>query len=523
LDAQTVERLRPAFESTDALGKELVRDALDSARIAAADLASSFERAAVPGVADDVARTLGLARDAAASITEAASLDDARVRFGELNHVLFHLASQAEVLREGFHVFRCPMAPGFPLWFQEDESIANPYMGTSMLTCGVRIEWPSAGGEVSGQQEIEAGAADDVAYWTCSMHPSVKREEKSTCPICSMDLTPVTVRERDEGLLFVDEHRRQLINLKTVVVEKAPTVVSIRGYAEITVAEPLRHAVNLRVEGWIEELHADEPGQPIQAGGSLFTLYSPELYSAQDELLTARDGRSEELLRRARERLRLFSLNEAQIEALIERGSAETTAEILAPRSGFLLRKNVVEGDRVPAGTTVMEIAALDPIWIDLEVFEGDLSLLSDDQQVSLEVSNLPRRRFTAAIDYVYPTLDAARRSVRVRLVVQNPGLALRPGMHARAGLEVDLGERLLVPREAVVYTGPRRIVFVDVGEGRLLPREIETGQGTPTHLEVLSGLEEGERVVRSGTFLIASESRIRSAETIWASDHGSH
>lgn len=519
LDAQIAERLRPAFELTDTLGRELVRDALDPARTAATDLAASLEEAEGSGTAGDVARTLGLARSAAASIAEAGSLDDARARFGELNRALFHLASHAETLREGFHVFRCPMAPGFPLWFQGSESIANPYMGTSMPTCGVRTEWPSEGAAPAGEQESEAGAGDDVAYWTCSMHPSVKREEKGTCPICSMDLTPVTVRERDEGLLFVDEHRRQLINLKTATIEKAPLVVPIRGYAEVTVAEPLRHAVNLRVEGWIEKLHADEPGQPIQAGDPLFTLYSPELYSAQDEFLTAKDGRSEELLRRARERLRLFSLSEEQIETLSERGSADTTVEILAPRSGFLLRKNVVVGDRVPVGTTVMEIAALDPVWIDLEVFEGDLPLLSEGQQVSLEVSNVPGERFTAEVDYVYPTLDPSRRAVRVRLVVENIDLALRPGMHSRADLVVDRGERMLIPREAVVYTGPRRIVFVDVGEGRLLPREIETGQGTPTHLEVLSGLEEGERVVRSGTFLIASESRIRSAETIWGTD----
>jgi Cu(I)/Ag(I) efflux system membrane fusion protein len=176
----------------------------------------------------------------------------------------------------------------------------------------------------------------------------------------------------------------------------------------------------------------------------------------------------------------------------------------------------VIEGDRVPAGTTVLEIAALDPVWIDLEVFEGDLSLLREGMEVSLDLSNVPGRSFSAEIDYVYPTLDRERRAARVRLVVPNPDLALRPGMHARANLEVDLGERLLVPREAVVYTGPRRIVFVDVGEGRLLPREVVTGQGAPTHLEVLSGLEEGERVVSSGTFLIASESRIRSAETVW-------
>ena len=523
LEEEVALRLRGAFELTDDLRGELVRDALEPTRELAARLSSSLEEARGSGVPDGVARTLDLARAAASSLAGAESLDEARVRFGELNRILFHLAEHAERLREGLHVFRCPMAPGFPLWFQGSESIANPYMGTSMPTCGVRIEWPSAGAPAPGGQAGDTGVGDEIAYWTCSMHPSVKREEPGTCPICSMDLTPVTVRERDEGLLFVDEHRRQLINMRTAVIERSELTVGVRGYAEVVVAEPLRHAVNLRVEGWIETLHADEPGQPVEAGEALFTLYSPELYSAQDEFRTAREGRSEELLRRTRERLTLFSLTEMQIEALERKGSADTTVEILAPRSGFLVRKNVIQGDRVPAGTSVMEIAALDPIWIDLEVFEGDLALLHEGMEVSLDLSNAPGRTFSAEIDYVYPTLERERRTARARLVVPNQGLALRPGMHARANLAVDLGERLLVPREAVVYTGPRRIVFVDVGEGRLLPREIVTGQGTSTHLEVLSGLEAGERIVSSGTFLIASESRIRSAETVWGTPDDEH
>jgi membrane fusion protein, copper/silver efflux system len=519
LDGALVARLREVLDQVDELGQELVRDALEPARQLAADLEPLFAGAKDAGAHPDVARVLDLARGAARSIAEADNLDQARVRLGKLNRVLFHLAANAEALRADYHVFRCPMAPDFPYWFQRRESIANPYMGTSMPTCGVRTDWPA---EVAGSAP-DGGAggqpSGEVAYWTCSMHPSVRAGEHDTCPICAMNLTPVTVRERDEGLLLVDEHRRQLINLKTTLVARAPLVVPVRGYAEVTLAEPQRHAVNLRVEGWIQDLQVDEPGQVVIAGEPLFSLYSPELYSAQAEFLIAQSGRSEELLRRSRERLRLFSLTEEQIEALSKRGTAEPTVQILAPRSGFLVHKTVIEGSRVPAGETVMEIAGLDPVWIDLEVFEGDLPLLREGLRVSLQLSNVPGGSFVADVDYVYPTLDPARRTARARLVVGNSDRTLRPGMHARARIAIELGERLLVPREAVVYTGPRRIVFLDIGEGRLLPREIETGHGTRSQLEVLSGLEEGDRVVSSGTFLIASESRIRSAETVWGVD----
>ncbi|MFQ5504769.1 MAG: efflux RND transporter periplasmic adaptor subunit [Planctomycetota bacterium] len=515
LDAELVAPLKKAQELVVQLGDALVRDSLPTAVQQAEALVAALDQAA-RGQPEPVLQTVRQAATHARELAAAPSLDEARRLLGDINRVLFHLGAHSEDLRAGLHVFKCPMAPGFQLWFQKAPSIANPYMGTAMPTCGVRSEWP-VHGQGAPEPEAPDASAQEIAYWTCSMHPSVKSDKKATCPICSMDLTPVTVQERDQGLLFIDEHRRQLINLRTTTVRKEQLVVSVRGYADVTVADPQRKAVNLRVAGWIETLHADKPGQPIQAGESLFTLYSPELYSAQEEFLTALDGRSAELAKRARERLRLFSLTPRQIEDIVERKSPSSTIDILAPRDGFLLEKHVIEGDRVPAGRTVMEIAGLDPVWVDLELFESSVPLLKTGMKVDLELSNLPGVRLEAAVDYVYPTLDDRRRSVRVRLVAKN----LRPGMHALGLLEVDLGERLLVPRDAVVYTGSRRLVFLDVGEGRLLPKELSIGHGTPTHLEVRDGLNAGDKVVSSATFLIASESRIRSAETIWRSGDG--
>lgn len=520
LDSALVAELRKAEEVVDRLGVALVRDALPETVVHARELASVLEGAVKFAKPEAVQESVQQASRHARALAAAASLDDARKLLGDLNQVLFHFAAHADALREGFHVFKCPMAPSFPLWFQKSSSIANPYMGTAMPTCGVRSEWP-VHGQGAPQKQTADPSSQEIAYWTCSMHPSVKSDTKGTCPICAMDLTSVTVEERDKGLLFVDEHRRQLINLRTTEVRKEPLSVAVRGYAEVTVAEPQRVAVNLRVAGWIEKLHANKPGQPVKAGEPLFTLYSPELYSAQEEFLTAQDGRSQELARRSRERLKLFSLTPAQIDEIEKRKSPSSTIDVLAPSDGYLLEKHVISGDRVPVGHTVMEIASLDPVWIDLEVFESSLPLLEPGMSVKLQLSNLPGQTVEAKIDYVYPTLDRTRRAARVRLVAANPKLQLRPGMHALGSLEVALGERVVVPRDAVVYTGPRRLVFVDIGEGRLLPKEISVGHGTPTVLEVREGLKPGDKVVSSATFLIASESRIRSAETIWGSDDG--
>ena len=489
LDSDLVAELRKAQVIVVRLGDALVLDVLPTAVRQAQELVVALEKAAKSAKPQAVLESVQQALTHGRGLASTSSLDEARKLLGDLNRVLFHFAAHEEALREGLHVFKCPMAPSFPLWFQEESSIANPYMGTAMPTCGVRSEWP-VHGQGAPQPQAADPSAQEIAYWTCSMHPSVKSDGKGTCPICAMDLTPVTVEERDKGLLFVDEHRRQLINLRTTTVRKEPLSVSVRGYAEVTVAEPQRKAVNLRVAGWIEKLHADKPGQPVKAGEPLFTLYSPELYSAQEEFLTAQDGRSQELARRSRERLRLLSLTTGQIEEIAKRKSPSSTIDILAPSDGFLLKKHVIAGDRVPVGHTVMEIASLDTVWIDLELFESSLPLLKTGVSVKLELSNLPGQTLEAKIDYVYPTLDRGTRSARVRLIAANPKLELRLGMHALGLLEIELGERVVVPRDAVVYTGSRRLVFVDIGEGRLLPQEVSVGHGTPTMFEVSDGLK---------------------------------
>jgi len=514
-------------------GHERIRDLLANDRTAgitalAREQAQQLRSAAAAAQQAVLADALAAAAAAAEALaTIDGDIEAVRQAYGDLTRTLTPLIAVDARLQRELQLFTCPMAQDYGFWFQTGSEMANPYMGQRMLQCGSTAAWselplgelaelPRAAVEPVGPDAAVTGDPADIAYWTCSMHPSVEQSQQGTCPICAMDLTPVTLEEQQLGLLLVDEHRRQLIELGTTVVRRAPLVVPLRGDATVTVAEPLRHAVNLRVGGWIEELHADEPGQRIARGEPLFTLYSPELYQAQEEFLVARGSTR---FAAARERLRLVGLSEAQIDALAARGSARASIDILAPRDGHLLRSTVIAGEHVDAGKTVMEIVDLATVWLDLEVFAGDLPLVRAGMPVAVELANIPGDAFEATVAFVHPTLNQERRSARLRLAVPNPDLALRPGMHATGRALVDLGERLLVPREAVVYTGPRRLVFLDIGRGRLRPQEIAVGHGTATHLEVRSGLEPGDEVVSSGTFLIASESRVRSAETIWAGD----
>jgi Cu(I)/Ag(I) efflux system membrane fusion protein len=295
----------------------------------------------------------------------------------------------------------------------------------------------------------------------------------------------------------------------------------------VTYDETRLSDVSVKYRGWIGTLHADSPGQLVRKGRPLFTLYSPELHAAQEELLavlasqrqargTSAPERADYLVEAARERLRLWDLEDAEIDRIAERGRAVKYLPIASPVTGYVVEKNVVAGAVVEPGMKLYRIAGLDRVWVEAEVYESELPLVSVGQQAEVGLSYLPGERFRGRVAFVYPYLEGSSRTGRVRIELANPGLELKPEMYADVTLLTDRGERLVVPEEAVLYAGPRRLVFVDLGEGRLRPQEIEVGVRSGDSYEVLSGLEEGETVVTSGNFLVAAESRLKSATGQW-------
>jgi Cu(I)/Ag(I) efflux system membrane fusion protein len=298
----------------------------------------------------------------------------------------------------------------------------------------------------------------------------------------------------------------------------------------ITIDETRLADVNLRMGGWVHRLHVAETGQRVKEGQILFTLYSPELYAAQREYLSARAQRPDgepnstsELGRASEQRLRLLGMSQAQVRELGQRGRAWENNPIVSPATGYVIDKDIVEGGRIEAGTRVYRIADLSRVWVDAEVYESDLAQLELGQAVKVDLPYVPGRELEGQVDYIYPTLSGATRTGRVRVILANPDLALKPDMYANVEIDVKLGQRLVVPESAVIYTGPRRIVFVDLGEGRLSPRDVQTGVHADGYIEITSGLDPGELVVTSGNFLIAAESRIRSATEYWGGAHGAH
>jgi Cu(I)/Ag(I) efflux system membrane fusion protein len=342
-----------------------------------------------------------------------------------------------------------------------------------------------------------------------------------------MDLVPVTREEVETGVIFVDSQRRQAIGVRTAPVETRAASVHIRAVGKLVYDETRLAEVTMKYRGWVGELFADATGMHVRQGEPLFTLYSPELYAAQEELATALasqetarqssvPNRADYLVEAARTRLRLWDIKDWQIDEIAKTGKPLEYLPIVSPVTGYVIEKNVVEGATVEPGKTLYRIAGLDRIWIEAEVYESELPLIDMGQKAEVTLAYLPGKKFTGRVSFIYPYLEDKTRTGRIRVELPNPGLELKPDMYANVDLGEERGERLVVPEEAVIYAGPRRLVFLDLGEGRLRAQEIEVGIKTGDYYEVLSGLDEGDVVVTSGNFLIAAESRLKSAATQW-------
>jgi Cu(I)/Ag(I) efflux system membrane fusion protein len=496
------------------------------------------------------------AREAAEHLTVASSLNDSRTQFGKLSESFLPLVGADARLSSGWHVFECPMFEGHPRWMQRRDHPENPYMGTQMPSCGTSATWQAP----TASQAPSTGSPGEIDHYTCSMHPSVKQAVPGTCPICGMNLIPVTKEQQQQGVVMIDEARRQLIGVRTEPVVQAPMRDTFRAVGRVAYDESTLADVNLKVRGWITKLYVNQTGQRVERGQTLFTMYSPELYNAEQDFLLAtrrsartsaapsetssaehggvanpsqtgqtspesdaesRQSRPDLFKSASRQRLHLLGLTDAQVDTIAQQGKPFEDLAIPSPASGFVIEKNVVEGASVDAGMRLYRIAALSKVWVEAEVYESDLAHVRAGQPANVTLDYLPGRAYQAKVAYVYPYLDPNSRTGRVRLELANSKLDLRPGMYASVELATDLGPRVQVPTSAVVYTGPRRLVFVDLGDGRFRPTEVKVGTESNGMYEVLAGLAPGDVVATSGIFLIAAEARISTAAKYWDTTAG--
>ena len=391
-------------------------------------------------------------------------------------------------------------------WFGGGSGGPVPTVNTTKLTAG------------------EGSGSGDIAYYTCSMHPAVHAHEPGKCPICGMELHPVTKGDEQIGVVAVDAERRKAIGVRTEKAVKAPMTLDVRAVGKLTYDETRLTDVVLKVNGYVSNLRITAMGQQVKRGETLFLIYSPELFAAQQDYLLARSsrdalggaGRGDELVRAAETKLSLLGLTAGQIATVGKTGKPIEKLAFTAPASGFVIEKNVVEGASIKAGDRVLRLAALDKVWVEADVFEADLGRIAKGQPATISLSYIPDRAFEGKVTFVYPYLDPNARTGRVRIELPNSGLELKPDMYANVTFHVALGDRVVIPTSAILFTGPRRVVIVDLGDGRLAPREVKIGAQSGDRAEVLAGVTEGEVVVTAGNFLIAAESRIRSSGTFW-------
>jgi Cu(I)/Ag(I) efflux system membrane fusion protein len=354
-----------------------------------------------------------------------------------------------------------------------------------------------------------------ILYWHDPMHPQQKFDKPGKSPFMNMDLVPVYAdAATDEGGVAVSPRVRQSLGMRIATAEMTELRQDLAAVGNVQVDERRIARAEVRTQGWVERLHVRAVNDPVRAGQVLAEVYSPELLQAQEEYLLVRrmakdSAENEPLARAARRRLESLGLAESGIAKLEQTGIASRRLPLVSPISGIVTELGVREGAMVQAGTPAFTLTDLSSVWLTVEVPEAQAAALKLGQDVSATVQSIPGKSFSGRIDFVYPELNTQTRTVKARLALANPGLALRPGMFAEVSLASASRKVLTVPTEAVIQTGTRIVVIVFEGE-RFRAATVQTGAERGGRTEVIKGLKEGEKVVASGQFLVDSEASLR-------------
>jgi RND family efflux transporter MFP subunit len=324
----------------------------------------------------------------------------------------------------------------------------------------------------------------------------------------------------------ISPQRMQEIGVTTAVAEMKEVSDELQAPGSVAIDERRISYVQTRFPGWIRTVFANATYQYVRKGQNLFTIYSPDLVSTEQEYLLAKKNQksvSEHLhgmpadegnwlLQAAAERLRRFDIPEAQIAQLDASGTASHEITIESPASGYIIERNAIPNAYVQPETKLYTLADLSTVWVYANVSQADVGRLKPGDRAQISVDAYPGRKFSGRVDQILPDVDVTTRAVRVRLVMSNPGVALKPGMYVNVDIAAPIGRQLVIPASGVLQSGSRQIAFIDRGQGSLEPREIETGPTLDDSVVVLKGLKAGDRIVSSANFLVDSEAQLQSA-----------
>ena len=369
-----------------------------------------------------------------------------------------------------------------------------------------------------------------ILYWYDPMHPQYRSDKPGTAPDCGMDLVPKYADEQAAsmapGSVMISAAKQQLIGVRTVVAKREILVRNVRTTAQIAADETKIAHVHVKINGFIEQVFVDYIGQLVKKGQPLFTIYSPDLVSTQEEYLIAKRGEktlgtsqfaevaqgSQSLLRSTRERLKLWDISDEQIKKLDETGEVSRTLTFYSPITGFVMDRKAFPQTSVTPDTELYTVSDFSTVWVNADIFEYEVPFVKVGQHAEMQLSYYPGKTWNGHVSFIYPTVDPTTRTVKVRMEFPNPDFTLKPQMFADVDLKVSYGNQIVVPQEAVLDSGKEQRVFVAKGDGYFEPHEITIGAKLDGKVVVLSGLKAGETVVSSGNFLVDSESRLKSA-----------
>lgn len=376
---------------------------------------------------------------------------------------------------------------------------------------------PEQDAHVHNDHNGTAEANGNGTTWTCSMHPAVRSDEPGSCPICGMDLIPAAELEDsgDEVTMVMTEAAMALANVQTTPVRVEAPTREVQLPGRVAVDERGITTVTAHFEGRIRDLYVDFTGAPIRAGEAMATIYSPELISTQRELLQAlkHEERSPSAVESARRKLQLWELSNEEIQRIEASGEVQERVNLTSPVSGIVLDRNVSREAYVQEGSVLFEVADLSTVWVIFEAYEEDLEWLREGQSLEFTMRSNPGNNREATITYIDPVVNPNTRTARVRAEVSNPGGRLKPEMLVHGTVSAaDDDAKHLVPASAVLWTGPRSILYVRVPDAdtpRFEAREVTLGHRAGDQYVIEDGVEEGEEVVTHGAFRIDAEMQL--------------
>lgn len=400
------------------------------------------------------------------------------------------------------------------------KSKSNKYLWiVGSLLVGLLLGWIffSGGNKTAENHNHEISIEKESTIWTCSMHPQIRQPNPGDCPLCGMDLIPVQEEKTSANPQAVQmtEYAMKLANVQTMTVGAESSTNQIRLNGKIAVDERLAYSQSAHIPGRIEQLHINFTGEKVMRGAALAQVYSPEMVTAQEELLQAYAIRESNprLFEAAKQKLRNWNIGEAQINTILKSGQPSERFTIRADVSGIVTEKLVELGDYVERGMPIYEITDLSKVWALFDIYENNMKLLKEGSAVEFSVASLPGKTFKGKVEFIDPILNPQTRVSTARVVVDNENGLLKPGMFVTGIVEKTSGknnsEEISVPKSAVLWTGKRSVVYVQKSPGNFELREVVLGTSLGNSYLIEKGLQPGEKVVVNGAFTVDSAAQL--------------